>query len=89
MSRHGSKRNNASIEKAVAIVKLEHDKLHANDGVQLFVFCALLGAKAYLYPFSAEDEDTAFFFARLIHAGRGLRRTDCWERVYPPEDTEK
>jgi hypothetical protein len=66
----------AYLESAMA----EHLRVHANDGLSLFVLATTCAtdSKLYLYPISAQDFDLALQIAMTLHASRGLAPADGW-----------
>lgn len=68
----------ASIDEAIAVAKAHYLRWDAYRRLQLFVFCAFLGANPYLYPVIAADEDSAYYCAWANHEARELPPPDRW-----------
>lgn len=81
----------ASAEEVFANALAEHLKVHAADGMSLFVFATRSpsGSKRYLYPISATDAETAFFIAQALHESRGLPPSDEWCLCFPYGDADQ
>lgn len=68
------------MEAVIANAVTEHLRVHANDGMSLFVFVATcaIDPKRYVYPISARDRELAFQIATTLHASRGLPPAEVW-----------